>query len=82
MFYTELSFLQYPGWKLVKFVKILSRVSDYTGGGVGLIIGFIELLQLVNTSNSNSHADLYTLQITTAHAKSFQSSVSSTVVAW
>jgi hypothetical protein len=45
-------------------------------------IKFIDHLQNVTTSNYNTIANVYTLQITTAHAKSFQSAVSSPVVPW
>jgi hypothetical protein len=38
--------------------------------------------QLVTTLNYSAIADPYTLQITTAHAKSFQSIVSSPVIPW
>jgi hypothetical protein len=38
--------------------------------------------QLMTTLNYSAIADFHTLQITTAYAKSFQSSVSSLVVAW
>jgi hypothetical protein len=46
-----------------------------------LVIGFIELLQNITTSNYSTVANSYTLQFTTAHTKSFQSAVSSPVVA-
>jgi hypothetical protein len=53
-------------------------------GVFGLDIGFIDHLniQLVITLNYSSIADLHTLQITTAHAKSFQFALPSPVVAW
>jgi hypothetical protein len=49
----------------------------------GLAIGFIEHLhtQLVTNSNYIAITDSHTLQFTTARAKSFQSAVSSPVVA-
>jgi hypothetical protein len=50
--------------------------------GFGLVIGFTEHLQIVTTSTYNAIANSYTLQITTAPTKSFQSAVSSAVVAW
>jgi hypothetical protein len=45
--------------------------------GFGLVIGFIDRLQVVITSNSNSLTELHTpyITITTAHNKSFQSSL-------
>jgi hypothetical protein len=45
--------------------------------GFELEIGFIDHLQLITTSNCNTIADLHTLQITTAHAKSSQSAFTS-----
>jgi hypothetical protein len=52
--------------------------------GFGFEIGFIDNLNtwLVITLNYSAIADLHILQITTAHAKSFQSAVSSPVVPW
>jgi hypothetical protein len=43
-----------------------------------LVIGFIELM----TSNYSAIANSHTLQFTTARTKTFQSAVSSPVVAW
>jgi hypothetical protein len=48
----------------------------------GLVIGFIEHLQIVTTSNDSAIANSHTLQFTTAHTKSSHSAVSSPVVAW
>jgi hypothetical protein len=48
----------------------------------GLEIGFIDHFQVINTSNYNTIANIHTLQITTAHAESFQSAVSSPVIPW
>jgi hypothetical protein len=52
--------------------------------GFGLEIGFIVHFnkQLVNTVNYSAIVDIDALQITTAHAKSFHSAVSSLVVLW
>jgi hypothetical protein len=50
--------------------------------GFGLEIGFIDHLQVLTTNHYSAIAALHTLQITTAHAKSFQFSVSSAVVLW
>jgi hypothetical protein len=46
--------------------------------------GFIDHFNtwLVTTPNYSAIANLHTLQITTAHAKCFQSSVSLPVVSW
>jgi hypothetical protein len=51
--------------------------------GFGLEIGFIDHFNtwLVTTLNYSTITDLHNLQITTAHAKSFQSTLSSPVVA-
>jgi hypothetical protein len=58
-------------------------MSDYRRG-FGLEIGFIDHIntRLVTTINYSTIAYLHTLQITTAHAKSFQCAVSSPVVPW
>jgi hypothetical protein len=45
-------------------------MCDYRRG-FGLLIGFIEHLQVVTTNNHNTIADFHTLRITTSHAKSF-----------
>jgi hypothetical protein len=52
--------------------------------GSGLKIGFIDHFntRLLTTLNYSIIGDLRTLQITTAHAKSFQSAVSSPVIPW
>jgi hypothetical protein len=50
----------------------------------GLDIEFTDYFntRFMNTLNYCAIADLHTLQITTAHAKSFQSAVSSPVILW
>jgi hypothetical protein len=48
--------------------------------GFGLVIGFIEYLQIVTTSNYSASTRLHTQQFTTAHIKSSQCAVSSQVV--
>jgi hypothetical protein len=52
--------------------------------GFGLQIEFIDHFKtlLVTAINYSAITDLHTLQITTAHAKYFQSSVSLPVVPW
>jgi hypothetical protein len=56
---------------------ILSHVwCDYRQG-FGLEIGFTDHLQVVTTSKYNTTVKFHTLKITTAHAKSFQSAVTS-----
>jgi hypothetical protein len=47
--------------------------------GFGLVIGFIELLQIVTTSKYSAVINSHTLQFTIAHTKSSQSAVSSPV---
>jgi hypothetical protein len=47
-----------------------------------LVIVFIELLQNVTRNNDSAVANSHTLQFTSALTKSFQSAVSSPVVAW
>jgi hypothetical protein len=49
--------------------------------GFGLVIGFIENLQIVTTSNYSTIANSQTLQFTKTRIKTFQSSVISPVVA-
>jgi hypothetical protein len=49
--------------------------------GFGLVIGFIEHLHIVTTSNYSASAYSHTLQFTTARTKSSQSTVPSPVVA-
>jgi hypothetical protein len=50
--------------------------------GFGLIIGFLNQLHFVNTSNYSAIAKSHTLQFTTASTEPFKSPVSSAVVAW
>jgi hypothetical protein len=47
-----------------------------------LLVGFIDDLQNVTTNNYSAIANSHTLQFTTAHIKTFQSPMSSLVVAW
>jgi hypothetical protein len=51
-------------------------MSDFRRG-FGLEIRFIHLLQVVTTSNYNNIVNFHTLKITAAHARSFQSTVTS-----
>jgi hypothetical protein len=51
-------------------------MSDYRRG-FGLDVEFIDLLQVLATSNYNSIANFYTLQFTLVHANSFRSAVTS-----
>jgi hypothetical protein len=64
----------YSSWSVGLHVVTIYLVDT----GFGLIIGFIERLQLVTTNSYNTFLT-YTLQITTANTKS---SMSSLVVAW
>jgi hypothetical protein len=61
----------------------LSIASDFTANicatGFGSVIGFVEHLQTVTTSNYGAIANSHTLQFTTTRAKSPQSAVSSQV---
>jgi hypothetical protein len=56
-------------------------MSDYITG-FGLVIGFIERLQILNTSNYSATINSQTVKFTTAGMKSSQPAVSSHVVAW
>jgi hypothetical protein len=69
-------------WQIttVKFY-IVTCMSDYRRG-FGLVIEFIEHLQIVTTSNYSAVANSHTLQFTTARTNCPQSAVSSPVVAW
>jgi hypothetical protein len=60
------------------FPYIFTRMSD-SQRGFGLDIGFTDHLntQLVTTLNYSAIANFHTLYITTAHAKTFQSFVTS-----
>jgi hypothetical protein len=60
------------------------HVLEWLHTGFGLGIGFIDHFntRLVTTLTYSAIADLHTLQITTAHAKPFQSAESSSVVPW
>jgi hypothetical protein len=66
---------------IFRFDCIVASKGEYRRG-FGLEIGFIDHFntQLVNTLNYSAIADLHTLQNTIAHAKSFQSAMSSPVV--
>jgi hypothetical protein len=59
-------------------IYIVTILSD-NRWGFGLEIEFTDHLQVITICNYNSIANFHTLQITTAHAKSFQSAVSSLV---
>jgi hypothetical protein len=61
--------------------KVLSRVW-VTIDGFRLVIGFIDHLQIVTTSNYSAIANSRTLQSTTTRTKSSQSAMSTPVVAW
>jgi hypothetical protein len=50
--------------------------------GFGLVFEYSEVFQIITTSSYSTVTNLCTLQFTTAHTKSFQSVVSSLVVAW
>jgi hypothetical protein len=50
--------------------------------GFGLVIGFIENLQIITTSNYSANANSHTLQFTAARMKSSQSALFSPVVTW
>jgi hypothetical protein len=57
---------------------IITCMCDYRRG-FGFQIGFIDPLQIVNTNHNDTIANFYSLQIITAHAKSFQSAAVSTI---
>jgi hypothetical protein len=58
----------------------LSR-DTITIDGFGLVIGFVDHLQIVTKSNCNTIVNSHTLKFTTAPTKTSQSAVSSPVVA-
>jgi hypothetical protein len=58
------------------------HVIEWLQPGFGLVIGFIEHLQITATSNYGAIAESPTLQFTTARTKSSQSAVSLPVVTW
>jgi hypothetical protein len=58
------------------------NVYEWLQTGFGLVIGFIEYLHIITTSNYNANANSHNLQFTTARIKSFQVAVSSPVVTW
>jgi hypothetical protein len=66
------------------FLHHIVTCSSDSRRDFGLEVGFINHFntRLVITINYSAIADIHTLQITTAHAKSLQSAVSSPVVHW
>jgi hypothetical protein len=50
--------------------------------GFEFVIGFIEFLQIITTSNYSTIANSNTLHFTTVRTKSSQPTLSSPVVAW
>jgi hypothetical protein len=56
-------------------------LTDYRRG-LNIVIGLIELLQDLTTSNCSANVNSRSLQFTTARTKSSQSAVSSPVVPW
>jgi hypothetical protein len=60
--------------------NVLSHVRLSTE--FGFVIGFIEHLQIITTSNNSAIANSHTLQFTTAGTNSSQFAVSSPIVAW
>jgi hypothetical protein len=61
---------------------ITVKFSSDSQWDFGLEIGFIDHLQVITTNNYNTIANFHTLQISTAHTKSFESAVSSPVIIW
>jgi hypothetical protein len=62
-------------------VYIVTCMSEHETG-FGLVIAFIEHLQVVTTSNYSAIDNTHNQQSTTATSKSSQSAVSSPVVVW
>jgi hypothetical protein len=50
--------------------------------GFGLVIGFIEHLQIITTNNYSAITNSHTLQFIAARTNSSQSAVSAPVVTW
>jgi hypothetical protein len=75
-------------WALFTFQQFMLlfytyyRVIEWVWTGFGLVIGFIDHLQIVTTCNYSAIASTHTLQFITTRTKSSQSAVSSPVVAW
>jgi hypothetical protein len=70
---------------LVHAVRAVDRFIMYSHDFMkwfGLVIAFIEHLQIVTTSNCCAIGNSHTVEFTTARTKSSQSAVSSPVVAW
>jgi hypothetical protein len=70
--------IQLMNW--AESTNILSHVWVWLSMGFGLVIGFIELLQIVTASNNSTIANSHMLQFTTARTKSSQFAVSLLVV--
>jgi hypothetical protein len=68
------------GWKL--FVYNYCNMYEWLLLGFGLVIGFIEHLQIITISNYCATENSHALQFTTACTKSSQSGVYSAVVRW
>jgi hypothetical protein len=72
--------LKVPKLQNQSYTYIVMCVSDCMGFGV--VIGYIEHLQIVATSNYSTVANSHTLQFITSHTKPSQFALSSLAVAW
>jgi hypothetical protein len=67
---------------LLKCIQRYGHMYEWLQMGVGLVIGFVEHLQNVTTSNYSAIANSRSQQFIIARTKSSQSAESSPIVVW